>query len=382
MSKVQQFTPWDWLKGFGYSLLCWPILCVSFALEDLYTQPDWDLIIFVVLGPAILGVILLIIELTLTRVFKERLYTSAIPVPNALRDLANCFWTLLAVLMFSVFGFLTTAVYFGEGVSLKGARPLVITLLIFTGGALGFRLLARWIYGAPRRSSLGATWREKSSLPRVLGYLGMIPLLILIPVVLIDVLEDPYTLIKLHFMLFMFYLWLCLRGVMTYPAGAWASTPWEYELRLWSLGMPWALTTSASIFGFGAWMIRLSLMDDDSIESTIGRVIAWLFIFSLGISLIYVGYRYARFFYTKYVSTYRFLKTLTARPDALVSWYLIHSTTQHKYSDAKEISTVYMTLSDGQEWSRSFEESEYPLGQFLYQNYPDLENTPNLSVSI
>jgi hypothetical protein len=226
---AKEFTPWAWLKGFGYFLLCWPILCLT-GLEEMQDE-DWETILFVIFGPALLGVVLLLIELVITRWYGDRVYKIPIPVPNILRDISNCFWFLLVFLL------VIFSAYLFDGGEAKQLVSDTWPIFSFTGLALVFRFLSRVLYGESRTTTMGVEWRERVFLPRVLGYLGMMPLLILIPMMLIGIFPDEQVFDAYEQLLLVFFMWLCLRGIMAYPAGAWANHPWEYELRRLSHGI-------------------------------------------------------------------------------------------------------------------------------------------------
>lgn len=375
---AKEFSPWAWLKGFGYFLLCWPILCLL-GLEDFRKDEDWQSILFLVFGPALLGLVLILIELVMTRWYGDRVYKMSIPVPNILRDISNCFWCLLIFLLVIFAAYLLSegpafAAYLLDGGYLE-FLSIVKVILLFTGLALVFFFLSRLFYGKSHTTTLGAQWKERVFFPRLLGYLGMMPLLILIPVFLVDFLPGEHTFEIYEQLLLLFFLWLFLRGIMAYPAGAWAKHPWEYEMRRLSLHLPWYLTTIILFWGSGAFLVTISFLkwDDGSIESLSGKILLALLMTLSGGFCFYIGSHFAKLFYQQSISTLRCMQSLQKNPDSLASWRVTRTMVKGKYSQETNMATVHITLKNGNTWNRSYEESVYPLAQFLRAQYPALE---------
>ena len=358
------FTPWTWLKGFGYFLILWPLLCFGFAGQDLNRAEDDGSFLVVVIGPALLGGLLLILELLLSRFFGQLVQTLPRPIPNSIRDLSNCFCSLLILGLVLVAGFLAGG---GSPAELGDIFPSLLGLTILT---LGLRLLSRLLYGPARLETLGKAWLERVLLARILGYMGLVPLLILIPVWLLDIAVEDFRLYEE--LLLLFFFWLCLRGAMASPAGLWAKLPWEYEVRRLSLQLPWLLLVLVLLWGFAGLLLSSLFVDAGSAEGGTNIVLRLLALL-VGGGCSYLGYRLAKSFGSSFLSAFLAMRALLRNPQDLTHWQVRTRLINGKFGQSYPSSTVVLMLRDGRQWSRTFEESEYPLARFLRARYPDRE---------
>lgn len=274
---------WAWLRGFAWFLLAWPLL--SLMALDQFDFSEWEAIVAAILGPAAIGLVLLGLEAGLTRAFGRRA-AAAQAVPNTLRDVANVGITLAILLVIDV-ALVTIA---DDDPMIKGGDPraatVAVTLLVaFCATAIVFRGAARLLYGRPRVADLGEGWDRAPNVTRLLGYLTLIPML-LVCTVMIDYELHGKSFGTTAWVALPLLLWLGLRSAMARAPRWWAKNPWEAWLRKTSLALPWWLIALALALGFVALCLLIPFGVIDETMTTRGRIVGGIVMVPLGLVVL------------------------------------------------------------------------------------------------
>jgi hypothetical protein len=312
---------WAWLRGFAYFLLAWPFLSL-FALDE-FELEDWQSILIAILGPAGIGLVLLGIERGMTLLFGKRASRSQ-PVPSTLRDISNLALCMVILLVIDV----ALVTIFDDEQIVNGGDPetakFAVTMLgICSAVMLVFRGLHRVVHGPDRVTDLGEGWDAAPSTMRFLGYLTLIPILLVCTVMIDYTLHRKPDFGLAAWISLPALLWLGLRSAMARAPRWWARNPWEVWLRRNSLALPWWIL--AFFFGLALGVIFLLLptgLIDGEDMTTGGRIAAGVIGIPLG--LIVLG----GVLVTTYNSLpsvlreWRVASLLARKPQALVGWRL------------------------------------------------------------
>lgn len=310
---------WAWLRGFAFFLLSWPALSLL-AVKELDFS-EWEAIVTAILGPAAIGLVLLGIETTLTRVFGRRAASAAQPVPNLLRDGANLGIALAILLVIDVM-LVTLA---DDDPMIRGGDPraatLAVTMLaIFGGAAVVLRGAARLVYGRPRVVDLGEGWDRAPTVTRFLGYLTLIPMLLVCTVMIDYTLHGRPDFGPRAWSSLPALLWLGLRSAMARAPRWWAKDPWEAWLRRTSLALPWWSLALALALGFVALCLLIPFGVIDETMTTRGRIVGGIVMVPLGlIVLAGAGMTLARSG-PALLREWRAARRLAGRPGELAGW--------------------------------------------------------------
>jgi hypothetical protein len=337
--RDERSTAWTWLRGFAYFLLAWPLLSL-FALDQ-FELDDWQSVVLAIFGPAAIGVVLLGIERGLTWLFRNRLKRRQ-PVPSTLRDLSNLGLALAILLVVDV-AIVTIAddEQIVTGGDPETANFAIMMLAICGGVAMVFRVLHRLVYGPERIVDLGEGWDRAPNVMRFMGYLTLIPVL-LVCTVMID-----YTLHRRPdfglgaWISLPALLWLGLRSAMAQAPRWWARNPWEAWIRRNSLALPWWVI--AVVFGLALGVLFLllptGLIDGEGMTMG-GRIAAGVVGIPLGLIVLFgVGMTLFKGLPTL-LREWRAAMLLNRRPDELVGWVP---------PPKPESSEVLLRLRDGRE---------------------------------
>lgn len=275
---------WAWLRGFAWFLLAWPLF--SLLALDKLDFADWESIALAVLGPAAIGLILLALEAALTRLLGRRSSAAQAP-PSALRDLSNlaiCLAILLAIEVALVT--LADDPLLREG-GPAATRRVASMLALFCGAALALRGAARLVHGPARRAvDLGPGWERAPSGLRFLGYLTLIPTLLVCTVMIDHTLRQRPDFGLTAWLALPALLWLGLRSATARAPRWWARTPWEAWLRRTSLALPWWTLALASALGLAAlcFLLPFGVIDDDL--SLRARIVGGVVMIPLGLVVL------------------------------------------------------------------------------------------------
>lgn len=278
-------TPWSWLRGFAWFLLAWPLL--SLLALDHMDFDEWDTILIATLGPAAIGLVLLGIERALTWLFGPTARARPQSVPGILRDLSNLALTL-AILLGLDLGIV--ALFAHESLfaraELDAAWIAAKISAVCLGAALALRGLHRVVHGPARRVDLGPGWDAAPMMLRLLGYLTLIPTLLVCIVMIDHALRGKSDFGLLAWVVLPAILCLGQRSAMARSPRYWARNPWEAWLRKLSLELPWWIIAVALGVGAGALFVLLPIGDDSM--SMLGRIVAGVLLVPLGL-LIWAG---------------------------------------------------------------------------------------------
>lgn len=275
---------WAWLRGFAWFLLAWPLF--SLLALDKLDFADWESIALAVLGPAAIGLILLALEAALTRLLGRS--SAAQAPPSLLRDLSNLGINLAILLVIDL-----ALVTFADddpllrGGDPAGARLAASMLALFCGAALALRGAARLVHGPARRElDLGPGWDRAPSGLRFLGYLTLIPTLLVCTVMIDSTLHRRPDFGLTAWLALPALLWLGLRSATARAPRWWARTPWEAWLRRASLALPWWTLALASALGFAAlcFLLPFGVIDDDL--SLRARIVGGVVMIPLGLVVL------------------------------------------------------------------------------------------------
>lgn len=276
---------WGWLRGFAWFLLSWPLLSLL-ALKE-FKAKEWEAIVLAVFGPPAIGLVLLGIEAALTRLLGRRLKEMPQAVPNTLRDVANVAITLAILLVIDV----ALVTLFDDDPMIKGGDPRAATLAVTMlagccATAIVFRGAARLLYGRPRVVDMGEGWDGAPVVLRFLGYLTLIPMLLVCTVMIDYTLHQRPDFGLTAWIVLPALLWLGLRSAMARAPRWWARSPWEAWLRATSLALPWWTLALAAALGFVALclLIPLGLVDDTM--TTRGRIVGGIVMVPLGLVVL------------------------------------------------------------------------------------------------
>jgi hypothetical protein len=336
--RDERSTAWTWLRGFAYFLIAWPLFSL-FALDQLDLD-DWQSVVLAIFGPAAIGVVLLGIERGLTWLFRNRLKRRQ-PVPSTLRDFSNLGLAMAILLVIDV-AIVTIAddEQIVTGGDPETANFAIMMLAICGGVAMIFRVLHRLVYGPERIVDLGEGWDRAPTVMRFLGYLTLIPILLVCTVMIDYTLHRRPDFGLAAWISLPALLWLGLRSAMAQAPRWWARNPWEAWLRRNSLALPWWVIAGAFGLALGVVFLLLptGLIDGEDM-TTGGRIAAGVVGIPLGLIVLFgVGVTLLKGLPTM-LREWRAAMLLNRRPDALVGW------TPPK----PESSEVLLRLRDGRE---------------------------------
>ncbi len=318
-------TPWSWLRPFGGFLLLWPLFGLL-ALEEMGDE-DWSTLAAAILGPAALGVILLAIERVLSKGIGTQVAALGQPVPTLLRDLSNVAFTC-AVLV--VVDMLLVSLFEDASPARMAQRWHIAVELIALGASVGvvLRGLSRLITGPARRDTLGLEWAPAPGTVRLLGYLTLVPMLLVLTVMLDYLLQGRPYITHGEFALLLGFQLLGQRSAMARPAGAWARTAWEAELRRYSLLGPWWLGGALLLFGSGLLMLALPFLGSDPRESLGEWIVSIVVLAPLGVLCLVLTVHLVRRHLAAEWGNFLGVLRLRRRAADIVSWTLIASPKQ------------------------------------------------------
>ena len=250
-------TPWSWLRGFGKCLLVWPLLCLAGIgeLYDSFDEIEWDALAAAALIPAALGLVLIGIERFLSRAIGDRVASLGQPVPNMLRDISNvCFTCVVFVVIILVV----------EGTDGVPPSPQALDVLrMGLGVGVALRAACWLLYGPARHDSLGGQWAPPPLLLRWLGYLTLIPTLLILLVTITNISWGWDRVTHGELAALLLVQLVGQRSAMARRAGTWARTPWEAAIRRYSLYAPWLVAATTIFFGTGAVTLLVLVFDPE-----------------------------------------------------------------------------------------------------------------------
>jgi hypothetical protein len=310
---------WAWLRGFAWFLLAWPLL--SLLAFDRFDFSEWEAIVIAILGPAAIGLVLLAIEAGLTRLFGRRAAAAAQPVPDTLRDVSNLGIAMAILLVVDVL----LVTFFDDDPLIKGGDPraatLAVTLLsIFSATAIVFRGASRLLRGPARVVDLGPGWDRAPNVLRFLGYLTLIPMLLVCTVMIDYELHQKPGFELAAWIALPALLWLGLRSATARAPRWWAKNPWEAWQRRVSLGLPWWIAGVALALGFAALCLLMPFGLVDQTLTTRGKIVAGIVLGPLG--LIVLGGTVMMLYrgIPALLREWRIARLLAGQPDRLASW--------------------------------------------------------------
>jgi len=310
-------TPWGWLRGFAWFLVAWPLLSLM-ALDE-FGDEDWGTILVAVLGPAAIGLFLLAVDWVLSKTLGKRMAARGQAPPNIFRDISNTALTYLVLLGIGTFiGLLDDPDAMSDRTFVRQA---LLVLGVSGGISVAFRALGVWVHGKPRFVDQGAAWDADPDLMRFLGYLFLIPMLLVSTVMLSYALDpkgdDEFGLTA--WLILPVVLMLALRSAQARAPRYWARTPWEAWLRGVSLSAPWWTVAVLLMVGFTAITIILPFNPDKSMSTT-GQILTGVILTPLG---LFTGFVVVMALCKSLPAWFRCIvasRALKRDPDQLASW--------------------------------------------------------------
>ena len=309
---------WRWLRGFALFLLAWPLL--SLFAADQFDFDDWEAILIAVLGPAGVGLVLLGVERVLTRLF-ARGRTLAQAPPSVLADLANLG---LCVLVLVVVDVALITLVDDEDLWARGDPPVGVLALRIAGAAaavaLLFRGLHRLVHGPARVTDLGDGWDQAPQATRLLGYLTLIPTLLVTTVMIDYAMHRKPGFGPLAWVGLLALVWLGLRSAAARAPRYWARDPWRAWLRTRSLLLPWWGLGVVLALALGVLFLLLPTgwVDDEGMTTT-GRVVTAIVAIPLGLIVLF-GVGATLVGLPGFVTTWRVAASLARAPERLLGW--------------------------------------------------------------
>lgn len=350
--RDQRAPAWAWLRGFAYFLLAWPLL--SLYAADEFDFDDWQSILIAVLGPAAIGLVLLGVEWLLSRLFARAGKLAQTP-PSTLRDLSNT-GLCISILTLVDVGIVT----FVDGEQIFGgdarAGTLAITLAAAGGGtAMLLRGLHRLVHGGARIVDLGEGWDRAPQVMRLLGYLTLIPTLLVATVMLDYAIHQRSEFGLAAKITIPLLLLLGLRSAMARAPRWWARSPWQGWLRASSLALPWWALAVALGLGLGVLFLLLPTGLVDQTMTSRGRIAAGVVGIPLGLIVLFgVGLMLVKSL-PAWVREWRVARELDRRGEALLGWT----------RDAKQPSVLNLRLVGGREFAFDFGEDVEAMVRWL-----------------
>lgn len=310
---------WAWLRGFAWFLLAWPLL--SLLALDRFDFSEWEAIVIAVLGPPAIGLVLLAIDAALTRLFGRRAAAAAQPVPDTLRDVSNLGIAMAILLVVDVL----LVTFFDDDPMIKGGDPraatLAVTLLaIFSATAIVFRGASRLLRGRPRVVDLGPGWDRAPNLLRFLGYLTLIPMLLVCTVMIDYELHQKPGFELAAWIALPALLWLGLRSATARAPRWWAKNPWEAWQRRVSLALPWWIAGVALALGFAALCLLMPFGLVDPTITTRGKIVAGIVMGPLGLIVLGGAAMMLWRGVPNLLREWRIARLLARQPDRLAAW--------------------------------------------------------------
>jgi hypothetical protein len=347
-------TPWAWLRGFAWFLLAWPVL--SLLAADQFDWSEWDMILLAMLAPAGVGLALLLVERVLTKTLGQ-IAARRQPVPSVFRDLSNLGLTM-AVLM----GIDVALVSAFENESLfaradLNAGPIAgLILAICFGVAVVFRLVHRVVHGPGRLEDMGPEWGDAPTLTRFMGYLTLIPTLLVCTVMIDYTMREDPEFGPVAWVVLPLVLLLGQRSAMARSPRYWARNPWEAWVREQSLAFPWWVIVAVVSVGCAALFIVLPFAAAEDEISMVGRIIAGILLGPIGLLIIWGAALGLGRGLRLLVQQGRAVRKLRRDPDCLADWELRTTAagpvaaSQRKTADGARATTetqVEVRLRDG-----------------------------------
>lgn len=358
-------TPWGWLRGFAWFLLAWPLLGLL-ALGEM-SDFDWDSILIAMLGPAGIGVILLLVERGLTRWFGVSVAVAGQPVPGILRDLGNLALTLAVLLgidLALVLSFEEKNLFTREDLD---AGPIAAGLLAgFFAAAVLLRGLHRLLHGPARHGDLGVGWDEAPTVMRFFGYLALIPMFLVCTVMIDYTMRGKWDYFGVvGWTVLPAILLLGLRSAMARSPRYWANDPWEAWLRAQSLALPWWIIGFA--VGAGTcvlMMVAPFAMSDDEI-SFAGRIITGILLVPIGGFGLFVAGMMAWRGVPRLWRGWQAARRLARDPTRLAHWEI---RTEAPRGKGPAMRDVWVRLRDGRSAPFAIDRDDAPLVQWLREH--------------
>lgn len=321
-------TPWGWLRGFGWFLVLWPVLA-TMGLDE-FADEDLSTIVLVMFGPAAIGVVLLAVDALLTLVLAKRLAAMPQHRPSVYRDISNTALTFATLLLLALgLGALSDGgpLFESQAVAWACARVLGVSAAI----AVVFRWMHYWRRGRATVVDLGPGWNEAPQVIRWLGYLTLVPMLLVTMVMIADTIDvadtasaaSPDSEFSLTaWATLPWFLWLGQRSAMATAPRAWAKTPWDALLRQSSLELPWWLLALALGIGFTLLTCLLPFNLDGSMSVT-GQVLSGLFLTPMGLLVAFAIYALLGVNVAPWLRRWRVCSVLALRPQDLAHWEVV-----------------------------------------------------------
>jgi hypothetical protein len=193
---------------------------------------------------------------------------------------------------------------------------------------------------------------------RFLGYLTLIPVLLVCTVMIDYTLHRRPDFGLAAWICLPALLWLGLRSAMARAPRFWARNPWEVWLRRNSLALPWWII--AAVFGLALGVLFLllptGLIDGDDM-TTGGRIAAGVVGIPLGLICLFGVVMTTYNSLPTVLREWRVAWLLARKPEALVGWGLpAQSATAPAQPD---VGAVLLRLADGREVAFDMGEDSY-----------------------
>lgn len=337
-------SPWAWLRGFAYFLVAWPVLGLM-AADELQDEP-WSVILPVYLGPPAIGLILLGVDGALTRLLGEREAFRGSPAPALIRDLSNLGLCMAVLLLADV----VLVLLFEETPfdrAPNAPRRAVLLLACFLGPSLALRVVHGLIHGGRRDEYLGAEWDYDQDPLHLMGYLTLIPTLLVTTVMIDHALNDASEFGLRSWIALPAILLLGLRSAMARAPAGWARNPWEASLRQVSLNLPWWAVAWLTAVAVGVLMVLTPFGLGDEAPSLAGRIFCAIFLAPAGLAFLAGAALLAYQALPNLARRVRAFVALIHAPNALVGWQLLDGEATHVGLELRDGRTFTFALSEG-----------------------------------
>ena len=313
--------PWAWLRPFGGFLLLWPLFALV-AIDEIAEEAEWETFVVAALGPALVGLVLVAVEWLLTRAVGDRLGALGQPVPTCVRDVSNLCLTI-AVLVVIAMGLLTALENRSPAWFVVAWRAAADLIALGLGVGVALRGVSRILAGPNRHQTLGESLGSAPMAVRALGYLTLVPMLLVVTVMIDYMLHGTPYVTHGELGVLLLILLIGLRSAMARAPGTWARNPWEAELRRLSLWAPWRVAGLALGLGFGGLMVALPWLSADEEMTATARVLTYALLLPLGLFCLAATVHIVRRFGPGMAGNWLAVWRLSRRSSVVRGWKLI-----------------------------------------------------------
>ncbi len=242
---------WRIIEGLAYLCLSWPLIgLILMDVGHTSLNDGWWVVVAQVMGPACLGVLLMMVHLLSRYVGSSERVLRWRMVPSLSRDFSNLSLIMVVLVLLDVVLVVGLEDRSEWWLDAYGQRALSLCAVVWTMGAM-FRTLARLIHGPPRSRVLLHEETVVSWGHRGLGFAVFIPS-VCIAFLMVDYeLRGSSAMNGTEWTGLLVLMMLGFRSATATRGDLWAQSPWEIQIRRASLITPWRMALSACIAGVG-----------------------------------------------------------------------------------------------------------------------------------